>query len=45
LLLGFVGLALLLSGVAPYDRATWWMEVAPVLIVAPLLWRRTGAFR
>jgi putative membrane protein len=32
----FVGLALLLSGVAPYDRATWWMEVAPVLI-APLL--------
>lgn len=37
LLLGFVGFALLLSGVAPYDRATWWMEVAPVLIVAPLL--------
>ena len=25
------------SALAPYDRATWWMEVAPVLIVAPLL--------
>jgi putative membrane protein len=35
--------ALLASGVAPYDRATWLMEVAPVLIVAPVLlatWRR-----
>lgn len=29
--------ALALSAVAPYDRATWWMEVAPVLIAAPLL--------
>jgi putative membrane protein len=25
------------SAVAPYDRATWWMEVAPVLIAGPLL--------
>jgi putative membrane protein len=25
------------SGTAPYDRATWWMEVAPVLIAFPLL--------
>ena len=25
------------SGIAPYDRATWWLEVAPVLIAAPLL--------
>jgi putative membrane protein len=35
--------ALLASGWHPYDRATWWMEVAPVLIVWPLLaltWRR-----
>ncbi|TBU98848.1 DUF2238 domain-containing protein [Stutzerimonas kirkiae] len=30
-------LALLLSGIAPYDRATWLLEVAPVLIAAPLL--------
>jgi putative membrane protein len=37
-----VGL-LVLSGWSPHDRATWWMEVAPVLIVLPLLaatWRR-----
>ncbi|MBT9497216.1 MAG: DUF2238 domain-containing protein [Zoogloea sp.] len=37
LLVGLVGLALLASAIAPYDRATWWMEVAPVLIVAPVL--------
>ena len=37
LLLGLVGLALLVSAIAPYDRATWWMEVAPVLILAPVL--------
>lgn len=28
---------LIVSGIAPYDRATWWLEVAPVLIAAPLL--------
>jgi putative membrane protein len=35
--------ALVVSGIAPYDRATWWLEVAPVLIAAPVLlasWRR-----
>lgn len=40
-LCGFLGLAvfvvLLVSGVAPYDRATWIMEVAPVLIATPIL--------
>ena len=25
------------SGIAPFDRATWWLEVLPVLIAAPLL--------
>ena len=25
------------SGWQPYDRTTWWMEVAPVLIVVPVL--------
>lgn len=30
-------LALICSGVAPYDRATWLLEIAPVLIAAPLL--------
>ena len=29
--------ALAVSGIAPYDRATWLLEVAPVLIAAPLL--------
>ena len=34
----FVLAALLVwSGWQPYDRATWWMEVAPVLIAVPLL--------
>lgn len=30
-------LALIISGIAPYDRATWLLEVAPVLIAAPVL--------
>jgi len=29
--------ALVVSGIRPHDRLTWWMEVAPVLIVAPIL--------
>ena len=32
-----VTLALISSGIAPYDRLTWWMEVAPALIALPLL--------
>lgn len=36
-LLALVGIALLASALAPYDRATWWMEVAPVLVAAPVL--------
>ncbi|WP_417787034.1 DUF2238 domain-containing protein [Stutzerimonas xanthomarina] len=32
-----VMLALLASGIAPYDRATWLLEVAPVLIAIPVL--------
>jgi putative membrane protein len=38
-----VAIALIASGIAPYDRATWWLEVAPVLLAAPLIaltWRR-----
>lgn len=30
-------IALAWSGIAPYDRATWWLEVAPVLIGFPVL--------
>lgn len=32
-----VVIALVVSGIAPYDRATWLMEIAPVLIVLPVL--------
>ena len=34
---GVVLAALVISGIDPYDRLTWYMEVAPVLIVAPVL--------
>lgn len=38
LALGLVVLAALLaSGIAPFDRATWLLEVAPVLVAAPVL--------
>lgn len=36
-LLALVLAALLLSGIAPYDRMTWWLEVSPVLIALPVL--------
>jgi putative membrane protein len=35
--LGIAAAVLLWSGIAPYDRATWWLEVLPVLVGAPLL--------
>ncbi|WIM06947.1 MAG: DUF2238 domain-containing protein [Candidatus Nitricoxidivorans perseverans] len=41
-LLAVVLAALIASGIQPYDRATWWAEVMPVLIAVPLLaatWR------
>ena len=37
--------ALILSGWRPFDRATWWMEVAPVLIALPILWLTAPRFR
>ena len=37
-------IALIVSGIAPYDRLTWWLEVAPVLIALPLLLATRGAF-
>lgn len=45
LTLGWAG-ALVVSSWAPYDRTTWWMEVAPALVVLPILWtaRRRFAF-
>jgi len=32
------------SGWRPYDRATWWMEVAPALIALPVLWLTARRF-
>ena len=32
-----VTVALAVSGIEPRDRVTWWLEVAPVLIAAPIL--------
>ncbi len=38
-------LALLaVSGLQPYDRATWLMEVAPVLLALPVLWATRQRF-
>ncbi|WP_265948473.1 DUF2238 domain-containing protein [Dechloromonas sp. A34] len=36
-LAGLIVAALIVSGLAPFDRLTWLMEVAPVLIALPLL--------
>lgn len=37
-------LALALSSVSPFDRTTWWLEVAPVLIALPILWATRTRF-
>ena len=37
LLLAIVAGALIVSAIGPTDRLTWWLEVAPVLIAAPVL--------
>ncbi len=36
-LVGLTLVALAVSGLAPYDRLTWWLETAPVMIGLPLL--------
>lgn len=36
--LGVWAIGLLWSGLAPYDRATWFLEVAPALLAGALLW-------
>ncbi|MCP5327075.1 MAG: DUF2238 domain-containing protein [Steroidobacteraceae bacterium] len=37
-------IGLVWSGIGPRDRATWWLEVAPVLIAVPLLAATIGRF-
>ena len=34
----FCLIALAISSLKPFDRTTWWLEVAPVLIALPILW-------
>jgi putative membrane protein len=36
-LIALVGVALIISGIAPYDRTTWVLEIFPILIAAPIL--------
>ena len=43
-LAAFWGLALIASGIEPADRVTWFLEVAPVLIVLPLMAATRGGF-
>ena len=45
ILLALTGLVLIGSGIRPFDRATWWLEVAPVLIGAPVLVATFSRFR
>jgi putative membrane protein len=44
-LLALVAVALVGSGIHPYDRLTWWMEIAPILIFFPVLVVTAGRFR
>jgi putative membrane protein len=36
-LLGVALLLLVLSGIGPKDRFTWWLEIAPILVAVPVL--------
>ncbi len=44
-LLALLAIALVASGLQPYERLTWFLEVAPVLVVMPLLWATRHSFR
>jgi len=44
-LLILAAIALAVSGIGPRERGTWWMEVAPVLIAAPILLLTWRGFR
>jgi len=44
-LLALTAVALIVSGIGPRDRGTWLLEVAPVVIAAPLLYFTWRPFR
>lgn len=33
------------SGIGPYDRLTWWLEVAPIIIAIPILASTANSYR
>lgn len=41
---GVIVVLLAVSGIRPHDRLTWAMEVAPVVVVLPLLWATRTRF-
>jgi putative membrane protein len=43
-LVAIVAVALGISAIRPTDRITWWLEVAPVLIAAPVLFATARRF-
>jgi putative membrane protein len=43
-LCAIVGASLIVSGIAPRDRTTWWLEVFPVLLGAPILFVTAARF-
>ena len=44
-LLVLTAIALVVSGIGPHDRGTWILEVAPVVIAAPILYFTWRSFR
>ena len=44
IMVAVAALAVLASGVGPKDRATWWMEVAPILIAVPIVFATRHRF-
>jgi putative membrane protein len=44
ILVGVAAVGLVLSGIGPAERVTWWLEVIPVMIAVPLLWATRERF-
>ena len=44
ILLALVAAVLVVSGIGPKDRLTWWLEVAPVLVAVPILFATRRRF-
>jgi len=45
ILLALGAIALVVSGIQPHDRTTWWLEVMPILLGAPILVATYRRFR